>query len=116
MPVALRSLVAVSCVLAVVADTLISSSIRNRLKLKSGDVSVINKRILPLRLSNPVLRLFGGAAADVTKRTVLDEYSHEVKSRHEGKSGVLSVEVQASRSLALPNRRSGIDRNFVPGC
>jgi hypothetical protein len=38
------------------------------------------------------LRLSGGGAA-VATRKVLAEYTHEIKSRHEGKSGALHVEV-----------------------
>jgi hypothetical protein len=49
-------------------------------------------QLIPLRVNAPMLRLSGGGAA-VATRKVLDEYTHEIKSRHEGKSGALHVEV-----------------------
>ena len=87
------SLVAISCVSVIFADHPISSGIVHRFNLISGDASVKRSR-LPLRLSKTMLRLAGGA--DVAKRKVLDEYTHEIKSRHEGKSGAVSVEVCSS--------------------
>ena len=50
-------------------------------------------QLMPLRLSTPNLRLSGGGS-DVATRKVLDEYTHEINSRHEGKSGALRVEVK----------------------
>jgi hypothetical protein len=54
---------------------------------------VIPKALIPLRVSTPNLRLSGGGG-DVATRKVLDEYTHEINSRHEGKSGALRVEVK----------------------
>ena len=68
-----------------------SASNRRALRLVSND-RFLEGTLHRLRPKSPVLRLVGGA--DVAKRKILDEYSHEVKSRHEGKGGTVSVEVK----------------------
>jgi hypothetical protein len=46
-------------------------------------------------MRTPTLRLNGGGKdKDVATRKVLDEYTHDINSRHEGKSGSVRVEVK----------------------
>ena len=81
----------VSHILVSCHDLRSAPSNRRALRLVSND-RFLEGTLHRLRPKSPVLRLVGGA--DVAKRKILDEYSHEVKSRHEGKGGTVSVEVK----------------------
>jgi hypothetical protein len=70
-------------------------------------------QLIPLRASAPILRLSGGGGV-VATRKILDEYTHEIKSRHEGKSGALHVEVSPP-DINVHARASNNGCLLIPG-